>query len=130
MDQQDLATLAANIPATRQQFSLDNMALLAEEYRQRRRRMAEDKDWCDQFVEALKAMAGKDTEEFTLRGKVVAKLVPGQLNVSRIAKELPDIHAQYYRMVVKQEFDKKAFEQDEPELFETYRARRFCPTEE
>lgn len=121
---QELATPAANTPA-RKQFNVAPMATLYQEYLQRRERMKEDEAFCDQFVEALKAMA-PDVDEFVLNGEVVAKLIPGQMNVKKLASELPQVHERFVQRVVETKFDKKAFERAEPGLFAQYRTRRFC----
>jgi hypothetical protein len=60
----------------------------------------------------------------------VAQLVPGQLNMSQLSKEQPEIIDRYTRTVTKTEFNKVAFELEEPELFEKYRAHRLVLTGE
>lgn len=125
---QELATPAANTPAVRS-FSMDQMALLWLEAKMRLARIKEDEKWLDEFKDGLKRLSS-NAEEFTLGGDTVAQLRLGQLNESRLAKELPQVHEQYMRVVAKHQFDRDAFAKEQPDLFREYRARRFCVTGE
>lgn len=125
---QELTFPANNSPATRS-YSLDQIGMLAQEARMRKKRLEEDKEWLEQWKTTLKDVSN-NADEFTLAGHTFATLVPGQLNVSRLAKELPDVHTRYMRMVAKYQFDADAFAKEEPDLFDAYRARRFCFTGE
>lgn len=125
---QELATPADDSPATKK-FSLDQFAMLWHEYRMRKARIKADEEWCDTFTSNLKDMCG-DASEFTFQGSKVANLVPGQLNVSKLEAEQPELHQQYTRLVSKHQFDRGSFERAEPEMFEKYRTRRFCVTGE
>lgn len=124
---QELAIQAAKQPVRR--YSLDPVRPAFEEFLMRSARLRSDERWCDKFKSMAKALA-PDIDEYTIDGNAVAKIVPGQLNVSKLAEELPDIHAKYTRAVTKIEFDQEAFRRDEPELFKHYQARRFCVTGE
>lgn len=107
------------------QYSLDKTIMLWQEAQLRSQRVKEDTKWLDEYKDTIKAVAG-EADEFTINGEVVARLVPGQLNVSKLAAEQPQLHQRYMRLVSKHQFDSGSLERDEPEIFEKYRARRFC----
>lgn len=124
---QDLVT-PDETPAVRS-FNMDQMALLWLEAKMRFARVKEDKKWLDEFKDGLKQLSN-NADEFTINGNTVAQLELGQLNESKLAKELPQVHEQYMRMVAKHQFDRDAFAKEQPDLFKEYRARRFCVTGE
>lgn len=104
-------------------FRLDSLASIWGEFEKRHTCGNNDDKWCGEFKDTLKTLArGADT--FKLRGLLVARLVPGQLNRSLLAKEQPEIVDQYTVLVTKREFNQKGFADDLPELFEKYRAQR------
>lgn len=104
-------------------FRLDDYEMLWHGFVERHGCGSRDEKWCDEFKGTLKQLAGK-SNEFKLRGMLVARLVPGQLNKSLLAKEQPDIVDQYTVMVSRMQFDQAAFANDLPDLFEQYRAQR------
>lgn len=126
---QDLVATADRTPAKKPQYSLDQVALLWQEYQMRRKRMEEDKAYCDEFTDALKEMCG-DAEAFTFQGKQVATMVLGQLNVKRLSEEQPEAHEKYMRRITKLQFDRDGLRKEDPDLYEKYQARRFCVTGE
>lgn len=107
-------------------FRLDDIHLQSafSEFRSRHRRRNEDEKWMTEFKDLLKRVAA-GAKSFTLKGTEVARLIPGQLNKTLLAKEQPDIVKKYTKRVVTQEFDQAAFAADHPEMFEQYRAQRF-----
>lgn len=104
-------------------FPLDNYELLWHGFVERHGCGARDEKWCDEFKGTLKQLAGTRSE-FKLRGLLVARLVPGQLNKSLLAKEQPAIVEEYTVLVSKRQFDQGAFANELPEMFERYRAQR------
>lgn len=109
--------------AERDTFNLDTIEMLWTEFEKRRARAAEDKKWLDEFKATLKKVSG-DAENYNLRGQRIARLIPGQLNLSQLNKERPDLVERYTRIVAKEQFDAEKFFAEEPETFEQYRARR------
>lgn len=105
-------------------FNLDNLEMTFEEFRRRHARQEADAKWLKEFKELIKDVSN-GAEEFQLHGRQVAVLRPGNLNQSRLAAEQPEIIAKYTRVVAKHQFDVDAFRQEEPELFEQYRAQAF-----
>lgn len=83
----------------------------------------------DEFKAGL-AEISHGANSFTLDGETVASMVPGQFNESKMAQELPDLHEEYMRMITKRQFDRAGFRKDHPQLYEQYRAQRFCFTGE
>lgn len=104
-------------------FSLDKLARVFQELKERKTAIKEHKAWVDEATEILKTMAG-DATVFKLNGHEVATLVTGQLNASLLSKEQPEIIERFTRVVTERKFDQEAFKQAEPELYEQYRAKR------
>lgn len=127
MDQDLVAT--ADKTVKKPSYSLDQVTMLWQEYQMRRQRMEADKAFCDEFTQTLKGVCG-DADEFTFQGKKVATLVLGQLNVTRLAEEQPELHEEYMRRVTKLQFDRDALKKERPDVYEEYQARRFCVTGE
>ncbi len=109
--------------AERDTFNLDTIEMLWNEFEKRRARAAEDKKWLDEFKATLKKVSG-DAENYNLRGQRVARLIPGQLNLSLLNKERPDLVERYTRIIAKEQFDTEKFSGEEPDTFEQYRAKR------
>ncbi len=109
--------------AERDTFNLDTIEMLWNEFEKRRARAAEDKKWLDEFKATLKKVSG-DAENYNLRGQRVARLIPGQLNLSLLNKERPDLVERYTRIIAKEQFDTEKFSSEEPDTFEQYRAKR------
>lgn len=105
-------------------FSLDSFQDSVAEYHLRRERMAGDKRWTDEFKDLVLRMAPEQTSEFQVAGRTVLRLVPGQLNLSKLAKERPDLLERFMRQRVVRDFDQAQFQQEEPELFKQYQAQR------
>lgn len=81
--------------------------------------------WCEDFEKEL-ATASGDAHEYLLDGKVVAThLRNGNFAEKRFAGEQPGLFQKYQRPVTELKFDRTLFAQENPELFEAYRARRF-----
>lgn len=106
------------------EFNLDSYGMLFQEFMMRHARMNEDKKWCDQFKANLKELS-RGAQSYKLGGRMVAQLVAGQLNKTDLEKEQPDLVKKYTRIVAKEQFDVAAFMNNEPGLFEQYRAQRF-----
>lgn len=111
------------------EFSLDNMAMLWEERKRRHERYREDKKWLDEFNATLKTIAG-EAQVFTLGRRKVARLVPGQLNESKLSKEQPEIIDQFTRRVTERRFDAGAFREEMPEIYARYQAQRLVMVDE
>jgi hypothetical protein len=119
----------AQDPSPAKTFNLDNLAMLWEEFRKRHARHKADKKWLEEFKATLKKVSD-NAEEFKLNGSKVAALQPGNLNISRLDKEQPDVVAKYTHIVAEQKFDTEWFRTEEPELFEQYRAKALVLTNE
>ncbi len=67
-----------------------------------------------------------DATEATITGKpVFSWRHTGQFAEKRFAKDHPDLAVKYTRPVTRDELDRAALEAEQPDLFTTYRARRF-----
>lgn len=110
-------------------FSLDRVSGQWEEFKSRHRQVAIDREWMDNFKALLREVS-QNADTFTVKGRKVATLVPGQLNKKLLASERPDIIEQYTETVVKQEFNAIRFSQEQPELFSRYQAQRLVLVEE
>lgn len=104
-------------------FNLDKWRLQWAEYTERKRKLKEHKAFTDEAADLLKQLAG-DAKEFRLGGQKVAMVVAGQLNKTLLAKEQPNVIEKYTRLVSKNQFDEAWFREEEPELYEQYRAQR------
>lgn len=106
-------------------FELDHIRLVHEEFLLRKARLDEDQAWIELYKERLDKMSG-GAESFTLDGREVATYKRnGNLNTKRLEAEHPEVIAKYTRLVQELKFDKISFENDEPELFQAYRAKVF-----
>lgn len=119
---QDLVSPADSKPAVTK-FSLDQVKMQWSEFLMRRKRHAEDKQWLDEFKALLKKVSD-NADQYLLNNRTVARLTPGQLNLSDLSKEQPDVVKKYTRIIAEEKFDEETFRKDEPELYEQYRARR------
>jgi hypothetical protein len=104
-------------------FNLDNMPELWEQYVEKKKQQAQVKKWIDQFGDAFKRLAG-DAKQLRLHGKLVGRLVCGQLNKTLLAQEQPHIIEKYTRTVTTQAFDEQAFKAENPEMYKQYQALR------
>lgn len=106
-------------------YDIDDLDLFYQEFLLRRDRAAEDTKWIKAFQAQLDRIAD-GADHFRLRGNVVATYKRnGNLNLTRLEEEHPEVIKQYTRLVTKLDFDKDAFEAQEPELFAEYRAKVF-----
>lgn len=119
---QDLVKKGDSKPAVTK-FSLDQVKMQWGEFLMRRKRHAEDKQWLDEFKALLKKVSD-NADQYLLNNRTVARLTPGQLNLSDLSKEQPDVVKRYTRIIAEEKFDEETFRKDEPELYEQYRARR------
>jgi hypothetical protein len=103
-------------------FHLDRVADQWEDFRTRMKRMTEDKKITDGFKALLKQVSG-NAGEYKFRGKKVAVLRPGKLNLTLLESEQPDLVRKYTRQVIEHKFDQDAFAHDHPELYQQYRAQ-------
>lgn len=110
-------------------FPLDDVSQEFAEFKVIDRQYKQAKKWLERYKNLLKEVS-QGANLFTLKGKQVATLVPGQLNKTLLAKEQPDIIAAYTRQVVKFEFDEAAFAKEHPLMHEQYRAQRLVLTVE
>jgi len=107
------------------EVKLDNLAPLLLEYEQIRR----DADRYKRAAEILRGRIEQELGDAT-EGKVGDRTVctwraTGQFNASRLAKERPELAAKYTREVVRQELDVERLAAELPELHQAYRSRRF-----
>lgn len=84
-------------------------------------------DELDKFVKEAKALfktLAQGASEFRMGNQKVASIVPGQLNMSKLEEEQPDLVAEFTFMVTKPQFDAVAFAKAHPKIWEEYRAKR------
>lgn len=106
-------------------FPIDEIALLHEEFLARKARLDEDTKWIKLYHEKLDALSG-GAEVFTIRGQEVATYRRnGNLNLKRLESEQPELVQRFTRLVQELKFDRAAFEAEEPETFNAYRAKVF-----
>lgn len=105
------------------EFSLDRVEMQWDEFVIRRKRHDGDGKWLKEFKVLFGKLAGK-ANVFKLHNRKVAHYVLGQLNLSELQKEQPDVVKKYTRIIAEEKFDEEAFRKDEPELYKQYRARR------
>lgn len=106
-------------------FPIDEISLLHEEFLARKARLDEDTKWIKLYHDKLDALSG-GAEVFTIRGHEVATYRRnGNLNLKRLESEQPELVHRYTRLVQELKFDKQAFEAEEPETFNAYRAKVF-----
>lgn len=105
------------------EFNLDQVEMQFGEFVTRRKRHDGDGKWLKEFKVLFGKLVG-NARVFKLHNRKVAHYVLGQLNLSELQKEQPDIVKKYTRIIAEEKFDEEAFKNDEPELHEQYRARR------
>lgn len=104
------------------EFPLDDVAQEFMKFRVIDKQYKEAGAWLDKYKKLLKQVCG-DANQFTLKGKPVAVLVPGKLNETLLAKEQPAIIDEYTELVTVRQFNKARFAEERPEMFEQYRAQ-------
>lgn len=119
---QDLVSPAGSAVANAP-YELAPIEALFHEFVTRRIRMRSDKKWTDEFKPNLDKLSGF-ANDFTLNGVKVATMQLGQLNLSQLQKEQPEMVARYTRIVAEEKFDEAAFRQEQPDLWTAYRARK------
>lgn len=93
------------------------------EFQKRKRRIAADTAWCEEFQKRMDALSG-GAEAYTLNGIEVATYKPTQrVNVSLVGKERPDLKQRYTRIVARETFDSDAFKQEMPDEYDLFRVR-------
>jgi len=109
--------------AKSQDFNLDNLSLLWQEFETRKKRLDEDTKWIDEFKTQIDRLSG-GAEVYTYRGAEVASYRQnGNLSLSKLTKEQPELVSRYTEIVAEQKFNKDRFEQENPELYQQYRAK-------
>lgn len=104
-------------------YSLDNLALLWQEFQVRKQRCDEDARWIKEFKAQIDRLSG-GAEVYQLAGAEVATYRRnGNLNLTKLEKEQPEVVARYTEMVAEHKFNKERFEAEQPELFAQYRAK-------
>lgn len=84
----------------------------------------ETKKWLDTFKEVLPGYT-RDATLLTLHGREVATYRRnGQLNLTELRKEQPDLVAKYTKLMTSMQFDETSFAHDHPDVYAAYRARR------
>ena len=112
-----------NQVATVKDFNLDRWGLLYQEFELRKKRMAEDKKWVEEFQAQMAKLSG-DAEEYRLNGAlVVTHYRNGNLNLSKLEADHPDVVARFTELTTENKFNRQRFAQEEPELFAAYRAK-------
>lgn len=112
-----------NQVATNKAFSLDSWQLLYDEYEKRYQRMNEDKKWIDEFQKQVSKLSG-GADEYRINGALVATHYRnGNLNLSKLEADHPDVVQRFTRPTVENKFDRTSFAEQEPELFAEYRAK-------
>lgn len=105
-------------------FNLDNFdPALVHEFEMRKKRIAEDKRWTEEF-QALMARLSGGADEYRLNGALVATHYRnGNLNLSKLEAEHPDVVARFTELTTEPKFNRQRFAQEEPELFAAYRSQ-------
>lgn len=110
---------------TPQTFPLENVGIYWEEFLLRKKRLDDDKKWVEAFKKRLDQISD-GAETFSLEGEEVATYRrTGNLNLTRLEKEHPEIVARFTRLVQELKFDRALFEAEEPELHAEYKAKVF-----
>lgn len=104
-------------------FHLDRFAQQWEEYVARNRNFKAEKAFLDEVGDLFKELA-KGNDQLWIGNKEVGKIVAGQLNMTRLREEQPDIVEQFTEVVTTTEFNKLAFQKAYPEIFRQYQAQK------
>jgi hypothetical protein len=106
-------------------FDIAEIKAYYQEFLLRKARWEEDGEWIKDFQDRLDKTSG-GAERFVYDGHEVATYKRnGNLSVKRLEAEQPEVVARYTRLVQELKFDRQAFEAEEPELYQAYRAKVF-----
>lgn len=104
-------------------FHLDRFVRQWEEYVARNKGYKAEGQLLKEFGELFKEIA-QGHDQLWIGNQEVGKIVAGQLNMTRLTEEQPELVEQFMETVTTREFNKIAFQKAYPEIFTQYQAKR------
>lgn len=104
-------------------FHLDRFSQQWEEYVTRNRNHKAEKAFLDEVSDLFKELA-KGNDQLWIGNREVGKIVAGQLNMTSLREEQPEIVEEFTEVVTTTEFNKIAFQKKYPKLYAAYQAKR------
>lgn len=104
-------------------FHLDRFSQQWDEYVTRNRHHKTEKKFLDEVADLFKELA-KGNDQLWIGNREVGKIVAGQLNMTRLREEQPEIVEEFTEVVTMTEFNKISFQRKYPEIFRNYQAKK------